>query len=121
MSLYNMVFGLNPNADQLLSLLGYSRGDCGRFRDVFVEDGMIVIHTRNGGGNREDYEEVFDEMSTHPWYSHDADYDFDCTYANIYFKVPEDKMQSFVGLLEPGHNPGQSWEVLLNHFKDTKL
>ena len=89
MSLYNMVFGMNPDADKLLSLLGKTAGDFGRFRNVYMEDGYIVVHTRNGGGNREDYEDVFDEMSDHPWYSHDADDDFDCTYAYFYFRVPE--------------------------------
>ena len=112
MSLYNMFFGVNPNSDQLLGILGYTQADCGRFRDVFVEDNHIVIHTRNGGGNRDDYQWVFDEMSTHPWYSHDADDDFDCTYANIYFRVPEDKMQTFVALLDQGHNPKATWQEL---------
>ena len=88
MSLYNMLFGVNPNADQLLSLLGKTRSNFGRFRDVFVEDNMLVVHTRCGGGNREDYGNVFAEMEDHPWYSHDADDDFDCTYCNFYFKVP---------------------------------
>ena len=112
MSMYNMLFGMNPDSDKLLSLLGKTRDDFGRFRGVFVEDGFIVVHTRNGGGNREDYEGVFDEMSAHPWYSHDEDDDFDCTYANIYFKVPEDKFDTYVALLEPGANPKDQWEAL---------
>lgn len=120
MSLYNAVFGVNPDSDKLLEVLGYTKGDFGRFRDVFVEDGMIVVHTRNGGGNREDYEEVFEEMSCHPWYSHDADDSFDCTYANIYFKIPEDQMQTFVGLLEQGSNPAQGWAILLAHMEAQK-
>ena len=117
MSLYNMIFGANPNSDQLLSLLGKTQGDFGRYRDVYVEDGMIVVHTRNGGGNREDYEDVFDEMSTHPWYSHDADDDFDCTYANIYFKVPEDKLKTYVALLDQGRNPADAWQELFQLTK----
>lgn len=120
MSLYNMVFGTNPNSDQLLSLLGKDRGDFGRFRDVYVEDGFIVVHTRNGGGNREDYEDVFEEMSEHPWYSHDEDDDFDCTYANIYFKVPEDKLKSYVALLDQGHNPSEAWNKFFELVKDKR-
>jgi len=112
-----MIFGANPNSDQLLSLLGKTQGDFGRYRDVYVEDGMIVVHTRNGGGNREDYEDVFDEMSTHPWYSHDADDDFDCTYANIYFKVPEDKLKTYVALLDQGRNPADAWQELFQLTK----
>ena len=110
MSLYNMLFGTNPNSSQLLSLLDKSPADFGRFRDVYVEDDYIVVHTRCGGGNRDDYEDVFDEMSTHPWYSHDRDDDFDSTYANIYFKVPEDKHKTYVALLAQGHNPAESWK-----------
>lgn len=114
MSMYNMIFGVNPDSDKLLSLLGKSREDFGRFRDVFLEDGFIVVHTRNGGGNREDYEGVFEEMSTHPWYSHDADDDFDCTYANIYFKIPEGKFETMVALhnFEKGANPSHQWSEL---------
>ena len=114
MSLYNMIFGMNPDSDKLLEFLGKTREDFGRFRNVYMEDGFIVVHTRNGGGNREDYEDVFDEMSEHPWYSHDADDDFDCTYANIYFKIPEGKYESFVALhdLHEGQNPKMRWAEL---------
>jgi hypothetical protein len=117
MSLYNMLFGVNPNSDQLLGILGYTREDCGRFRDVYVDDGFIVIHTRNGGGNREDYEYVFDEMSTHPWYVKDEDDDFDCTYANIYFRIPEDKMKTMVALLDQGHDPATAWKELFDYMR----
>jgi hypothetical protein len=111
--MYNMIFGANPDSDALLQLLGKTQGDFGRFRSVFMEDGCIVVHTRNGGGNREDYEDVFDEMSEHPWYSHDADDDFDCTYANIYFKIPENH-KDFLAIqnLNPGANPKNQWAEL---------
>jgi len=82
-----------------------------------VEDDYIVIHTRNGGGNREDYQWVFDEMSTHPWYSHNTDEDYDSTYANIYFKIPEDKIKTFVALLDQGRNPSESWQKLLKELE----
>ena len=108
MSLYNMLFGVNPSSDKLLSLLGKTREDFGRFRDVYVDDEFIVVHTRNGGGNRDDYKYVFDEMSEHPWYSHDVDDDYDCTYANIYFKVPEDKLRTYIALLDQGRDPADA-------------
>lgn len=114
MSMYNMIFGMNPDSDKLLEVLGKTQADFGRFRNVYMEDGYIVVHTRNGGGNREDYEDVFDEMSDHAWYSHDEDDSFDCTYANIYFKVPEGADQTFVALqtLNEGANPGKQWAEL---------
>ena len=114
MSLYNMIFGMNPDSDKLLEILGKTRGDFGRFRNVYMEDGYIVVHTRNGGGNREDYGNVFDEMSEHPWYSHNEDDDFDCTYANIYFKIPENH-KDFMAIrqLDEGHNPKEQWAEML--------
>jgi hypothetical protein len=115
MSLYNMLFGMNPDTDKILSLLGKTREDFGRFRNVYLEDGYIVVHTRNGGGNRESYEDVFDEMSEHPWYSHDADDDFDCTYANIFFKVPEGKFETLMALhnFNEGVDPSAQWGSML--------
>ena len=50
MSMYNMIFGSNPDAEDILRLLGKTAGDFGRFRSVFLEDGYIVVHTRNGVG-----------------------------------------------------------------------
>ena len=109
-----MLFGVNPDTDTLLSLLGKTAGDFGRFRNVYMEDGYIIVHTRNGGGNREDYEDVFDEMSEHPWYSHDEDDSFDYTYANIYFKVPENH-KDFLAImnLNEGKSPSKQWGELL--------
>ena len=52
--LYNALFGVNPIADTLLFTLGYTREDCGRFRDCYIENNKIIIYTRNGGGNRDD-------------------------------------------------------------------
>jgi hypothetical protein len=119
MSLFNMVFGMNPDTDKILSLLGKSQGDFGRFRSVFLEDGYIVVHTRNGGGNRESYEDVFEEMSEHPWYSHDEDDSFDRTYANIYFKVPEGKEETLIALhnFNKGTNPKDQWAELFSALK----
>ena len=113
--LYNVLFGRNDHAGFLLGLLGKEAGDFGRFRDVYVTEDHIVVHTRNGGGNREDYEDVFEDMSEHPWYSHDADDDYDCTYANIYFRIPEGAEQTFVALhgLNEGSNPSHQWAELL--------
>lgn len=122
MSMYNMLFGMNPDSDKLLSLLGKTRDDFGRFRNVYLEDGYIVVHTRNGGGNREDYEHVFDNMSTHPWYSHDEDDDYDCTYANIFFKIPEGKYETFVALndFDKGKNPNEQWGKLFEELGQKK-
>ena len=56
MSLYNMLFGVNPAAPILLAMLDTTQDKIPRFRDIYIKDEYIVIHTRTGGGNREYYE-----------------------------------------------------------------
>lgn len=96
MSMYNMLFGESPLSDILLKMLGLTRADTGRFRDCYItkwggpSEGdktlRIAIYTRNGGGNREDYQHVTDALRAHPNYLDDFD---DCTYATYIFSVPE--------------------------------
>lgn len=88
--MYNLVFGSNPAGHAILAMLGLSPGDVGRYRDAFLSKGEIAVYTRNGGGNREDHEEVFEKLRAHPCYLRDADDDFDSTYATIYFSFPEE-------------------------------
>ena len=99
MSLYNALFGVNELAPVLLKILGIAHGDIPRFRDAYLDDGKIVIHTRTGGGNRECYESPNNDNEEGPWnetmyknqhYLFDEDDEFDNTYANFYFKVPEE-------------------------------
>lgn len=92
MSLYNTLFGVNPLAKLLLKMLELKREDVGRFRDIFYnkKEGIIILYTRNGGGNREEYQHIFDALkANHPNYIKDYDDDFDNTYAYIDFSVPE--------------------------------
>ena len=95
MSLYNALFGRNPASRLLLAMLNLTEGDVGRFRDCYLKrdeetkELCIVVYTRNGGGNRDDYEAVTEALQAHPAYLSDADDDFDCTYASYFFKVPE--------------------------------
>lgn len=116
MSLYNLLHGVNPDTETLLNVLGYTTGDFGRFRNVYVQDGFIIVHTRCGGGNREDYSEVFSMAEDHPWYSHDQDDDFDSTYADIFFKLPDDQVRSFVGLCNQGEDPKDAWTKIFATF-----
>jgi hypothetical protein len=97
MSLYNLLHGVNPLREVLLSWLDIGQPDgkyeSGRFRDIYLnEDGTkIILYTRNGGGNREEYQYIFDDFEeNHPNYVRDWDDDFDCTYAYIEFTVPKE-------------------------------
>ena len=118
MSFYSMVFGRNIHADAILATLGLRRQDTGRFRDCFVAKGKIAVYTRNGGGNREDYEDVFKALSNHPCYLNDEDDEFDCTYATIYFSFPEEYKEELAAL-DSGKefNPSQRWLETIEAMK----
>jgi hypothetical protein len=119
MSMYNMLFGKNKSqSDFLFSLLNLTPADCGRYRDIYVTKEHIVIHTRNGGGNREDYEHVFDEVANHPLYAYDEDDDFDCTYANIYFHHPAGFEEVLKEMAAGTITPHEKWRLLLDALKN---
>lgn len=50
---------------------------------------IYVQSTRNGGGNREDYEDEITSMQAHPDFICDHDDSGDPTYATFYFEVPD--------------------------------
>lgn len=95
----------------------------GRFRDIYLNaDGdVIILCTRNGGGNRPHWEYSYDkyeagencpcpgcvvnhQLPKHPCYIRDYDDDFDCTYAYVEFAVPE-QAKDFCKSLSTGENP----------------
>ena len=77
MSLYNRLFQENKDATALLGMISCTRDMFQRYRDVFlnVEGNVITVLTRLGGGNRKDYQEVFDAMKCSPYYIRDYDWD----------------------------------------------
>lgn len=90
MSMYNMLFGVNPLTPFLLDCIGVSMNEIPRFRDCFPSqenDGNIIIYTRTGGGNREYYEQQNEVLRQHQNFVRDWDDDFDCTYAYFEFRV----------------------------------
>ena len=110
MALYDLAVGDGHQRERgavLLAVLGYPV--VARFRDAWVEkspDGpVIVIYTRQGGGNRECYCDEYEDrahvpeqcyaacneaLTEHPLYLRDADDSFDSTYATFYFRAPDD-------------------------------
>lgn len=114
MSLYNMLFGVNPLSGIVLESLGLTPTDVPRFRDAYydAELNRLVIYTRTGGGNREYYDSKYSRLESLSGYAgedpsdedlagpynddlrdivgfmYDEDDDFDCTYAYFYFAVP---------------------------------
>lgn len=95
--MYNMLFGTNELALELLNILNLKTEDFGRFRDCYLSEDRtkIIVFTRCGGGNREDYDYVFEEIKEHPLYIRDYDDSFDCTYASIEFNMPKEKLEHY--------------------------
>ena len=111
--LYNVLFGENASQkDFLLKLLDKHAGDFGRYRDIYVTDTHIVVHTRCGGGNRDDYDDVFSEMEDHPLFDYDEDDEFDCTYANFYFRHPAGYEELLKEMAEGTVTPAEKWQML---------
>lgn len=91
MSLYNQLFGTNEDAPVLLGMLSVNKEYFSRFRDIELIKGgtLIEVFARLGGDNREDYKETWDKIRNHPLYIKDYDDEYDNTYANIEFDIPE--------------------------------
>ena len=126
MSMYGMVFGQTAYGPALVGLLMRKQEfDVGRYRDAWVEqDGdalLIRVHTRNGGGNREDYDDG--SMAEHPWYVRDEDDSYDNTYADWWFRPaldeldPED-VEALVALAQPAVDMTARWEAAINALKE---
>jgi len=102
--LYNMVHGYNPACVWILPLLGRHENEYPRFRDCYIEeqkDGeyLIVIYTRVGGGNRNcGFGE--EELYKDPLFVETVDDDYDNTYAEYKFRVPEKWKDDFNKLIE---------------------
>lgn len=101
MGMYSLMHGQNPLGPDLLAVIGLTVGDVGRYRDAYVSEGMIAVYTRNGGGNRECWDDEADDcrctgciatrhLPAHPLYLFDRDDSFDETYATFYFRIPDD-------------------------------
>ena len=99
MSFYNMINGVNSATFFILPFLGEKHpNDYPRFRDCFIDnrDGkdVIVVYTRVGGGNRDcGYGET--ELYKHPNFISTKDDEFDSTYAEYVFGVPDEWQEDF--------------------------
>jgi hypothetical protein len=150
-SLYNMLFGVQSTSGVALAMLGAREGDVPRFRDAYLTlsdggDPRIVIHTRTGGGNRNYYEsaeacrdnypEYFGnegkEDPAGPWnadlrklpgFLYDRDDDFDCTYADFHYSVPEAHREAVTSFLKDHGTPAtpaERWQSLFAALRGEK-
>jgi len=121
MSLYNTLFGVNELAPVLLKCLNLDAYDVPRFRDCFfAKDNTICIHTRTGGGNREEYESENEWLASHEYYIYDEDDEYDCTYANFYFHYPKEFEEDLTALAGNviTHVPSEKWKMLFEAMKE---
>jgi len=123
-----MLFGENQAASILLKILNIEKSDIPRFRDCFLNDGFIIIHTHTGGGNRDFYDEPNEENLEGPWnttlknnmyFVRDEDDDFDSTYANFYFSFPDEYKDDLDALSKGTENykPSEKWQMVFEAIK----
>jgi len=107
-----MLFGTDSLAPTLLTLLNIQVGQIPRYRDAYWKDNEIVILTRTGGGNRDEYDIENHWLTLHPNYIRDQDDDFDCTYAEFFFSLPEkfSHLREWLDQFSAGTlTPGEKW------------
>lgn len=93
--MYNAVLGDGQEMERAWAftrVLGLRRRDFGRLRDAWVEAHgdtcVLAFYTRNGGGNRPDYEDISTALQSHPQFITDDDDEFDTTYRTYRFEFP---------------------------------
>ncbi len=122
MSLYNMLHGYNPLTPLILGMIGKTHTDFARYRDCYIKNGRIIVHTRLGGGNRPDYIEEWQEMRADPLYITDEDDDFDYTYANIEYQIPAEYVEFCKHLEDVSDRPPpkEMWKKTLADLQNGK-
>jgi hypothetical protein len=95
MSLYNALHGFEPTAPLVLELLKLSPASIPRFRDAYITyrdekqtEPVMVVLTRTGGPNREDYADHIGKLCEAPGYIDNVDDEFDYTFALFRYELP---------------------------------
>ncbi len=91
----NMAY-LTDRGEDLLKTIGLYYWNVPRFRGCYYDDDneeygkVIVVRCRAGGNNRVDYDDGISYLKSNKYYLDDCDDSFDNTYAEFYFKLPEE-------------------------------
>jgi len=126
MSMYNMLFGVNPFSKVYLALVDLNIESVGRFRDCFIkkegDELQILVWTRNGGPNREEFAGITETLRANQYYVRDYDDEFDSTYAGYLFKVP-DNVKDVVKTMTEIHanqivDPSERFKTLIEKMKN---
>lgn len=93
-SMYAMVFGNTLEKLNVARLLGFDPAVFPRYRDLWLEtvpdrkdELVMVLYTRTGGGNRDEYADENEELRQLPGFIVDEDDDYDSTYATFRYRV----------------------------------
>ena len=91
--LYGMLFEENKEFGVLLGVLGLTKKQIGRYRDIFVTEDKqkIILFTRLGSTAQEEYAENIKFLRNHKNYLRDYPDDFDDTYVYYEFSIPEER------------------------------
>lgn len=94
MSLYTQIFGENENADKILDLIDINRENFGRYRDCWLnpEGTVATVLSKVGGGNRQNYEYIYENLKLHIRYINYKEDPKDSTYVYFNFSIPDGKI-----------------------------
>lgn len=129
MSLFNMAAGYAPECKFVLGVLGFTRENMEefekipRFRDAYIicdeQPYHLVIMTRTGGGNRDDYSESNEWLRSLPGFVKDYDDDFDSTFAHWVYVIPEKFKDVVDKTVKNGKEAGWTFPSPMKRFEES--
>lgn len=80
-----------------LTMAGLELDEIPRFRDCYpTKNGKaVIVYTRTGGPNREEYEAELENLYNKDNFINDYDDEFDCTYMSLEF-TPQEKYKAML-------------------------
>lgn len=120
MSLYTQLFGENKEAKAILGFANLTREMFPRYRDVFLADKgtNVIVYTRIGGPNRNDYKQQIKTIRQHKQFIKDYDDEHDNTYAYFEFKVLPEYLDTTKIMFD--EEPLTVWELFERHIENAK-
>lgn len=104
--MFDLAIGNSGWPPQLMEAFGLVPEIVGRYRDHWMERGededslVLALYTRNGGGNRPDYDDELEAMHALPMFVSDADDTFDSTYCTLRFRTTREQFYQWMQDLE---------------------
>lgn len=117
MSMYNLIYGVNPYSDIILSMLEIDIKKVERFRDTGIDykNNQIWIYTRTGGDNRKLYKNKI--LTRNKYYLNNKDDSYDRTYAEYNFCIPEE-FKDIIHKFSKYNRDRVDWESKFKHMEE---